>query len=108
MITENEVPKRRYVRVNLPKGLLVAWQVGGKRTASPAQTLGLGGIYIRTKQPPAVGSILQLIFDSPEGEVRARAEVRSVDEGRGMGVAFVGMDNSGRARLNNFLRRINV
>lgn len=99
-------PSRRYGRLGLPKGMLVAWQASGKRTVSRVATLGLGGIFISTPKPPPVGEIVRLVFDVPSGEVRARAIVRSSLAGRGMGVEFTAMDLEARAHLDRLLKRL--
>jgi hypothetical protein len=65
-------------------------------------TLGLGGLFICTPEPPAVGTIIQLLIDMPGGEVRARAIVRNV-EPEGMGVEIMSMRQEDRARLGRFL-----
>jgi hypothetical protein len=68
--------------------------------------MGLGGLFIRTKEPPAAGTIIQLLIDLPGGEVRARGIVRSVKVGEGMGVGIVSMNPEDRARLNKFLGQL--
>ena len=97
---------RRYPRVGLPKGMSVAWQAGGERIVSRIGTLGLGGLFIYTQRSAAVGDVLKLVFDTPGGEVRARAVVRSYEAGRGMGVEFTSMQSEARARLTQLLRRL--
>jgi len=97
---------RRYPRVGLPKGPLVAWQGTGERFVSRVGTLSLGGLFIRTADPLPVGAILKLFFDLPGGEVRARAVVRSVEPKKGMGVEFTGMGYEARARLHQVLKRL--
>jgi len=104
MITKKEV--RRYPRVGLPKGMLVAWQSGGDRIVSRIETMGLGGLFIQTPDPPEVGMILKLVFQLPGGDVRARAVVRNSEKGAGMGVEFTGMGYEARARLVQVLRRL--
>jgi hypothetical protein len=99
---------RRYSRIGLPRGIAVAWQAGGARIVSRVGTLGLGGLFIYTKKPAAVGDVLKLVFDVPGGEVRARAVVRSVDTGKGMGIEFTSMQPEARARLTQLLRRLRV
>ena len=99
-------PTRRYCRLTLPKGMLVAWQGSGERTISRVATLGLGGIFISTLKPPPVGAIVRLVFDVPTGEVRARAVVRSSQAGRGMGVEFTAMSLEARARLDKLLKQL--
>jgi hypothetical protein len=69
-------------------------------------TLGLGGVFIYTKRTAAVGDVIKLVFDVPDGEVRARAVVRSFESGRGMGVEFTAMQSDDRARLTQLLRRL--
>lgn len=98
--------QRRYPRIGLPRGMSVAWQAGGERIVSRVGTLGLGGIFIHTRMPPAVGEVVKLVFDVPGGEVRARAVVRSSTAGRGMGVEFTAMQPEARARLTQLLRRL--
>jgi hypothetical protein len=82
---------RRFPRVKLAKGMLVAWQHGNRRGVSRVATLGLGGLFIATTDPAPEGTLIRLLFDVPDGEVRARATVRNVKEGQGMAVAFVNM-----------------
>jgi hypothetical protein len=97
---------RRYTRIGLPKGITVAWQAGGARIVSRIGTLGLGGVFIYTKQPAAVGEVLKLVFDVPGGEVRARAVVRSMVINKGMGIEFTAMQPEARARLTQLLSRL--
>ena len=95
---------RRYTRVGLPKGMLVAWQHSGIRSVSRVRVLALGGLFIATPKPPCVGATIQLIFEVPGGDVRARATVRDSQQGKGMGVEFTAMGSDARARLNNLMK----
>jgi hypothetical protein len=98
--------KRRYPRVELPKGMWVAWHDGGRRWASRVQTLGMGGLFINIPDPPVVGTVVKLLFEVPSGEVRAQAVVRNVKPGQGMGVEFRQMAMEDRARLHQLLKRL--
>ena len=104
MLTASQ--NRRYPRIHLPKGMLVAWQASGERVVSRIGTLGLGGLFIRTPEPAAVGETIKLFFELPGGEVRARAVVRHSEPGKGMGVAFTAMGQEARARLYQLLKRL--
>ena len=95
---------RRYTRVGLPKGILIAWEHSGIRKVSRVEVLALGGIFISTPQPPGVGEVIRLIFEVPGGEVRARARVRDSQTGKGMGVEFTAMAQEARARLNRLMK----
>jgi hypothetical protein len=103
-MTERNV--RRYSRAKVPMETLVVWKHGTQKSVSRAQNLGLGGLFVSTQQPPAVGTSLQLLFNAPEGEVRARAIVRNVIPGRGMGLGIVSMEPEHRARLDRWLRKL--
>jgi len=98
--------KRRFARVALPKGMLVAWQHSGVRAVSRVATLGLGGLFIATSDPAPVGAVVKIVFDVPGGEVRAQAIVKNVKAGQGMAVAFIDMGNPDRARLDQLLKKL--
>ncbi len=98
--------KRRYPRVALPKGMLVAWQCTDGKGISHIVTLGLGGLFVSTPDPAPVGTLLKLLFDVPGGEVRARAIVKNIKPGEGMAAAFIDMGYEDRARLNQLVKRL--
>jgi hypothetical protein len=103
---ETKTVKRRFPRVKLPKGMLVAWQHTGGRSVSRVATLGLGGLFISTSDPPSIGAVVKIVFDVPGGEVRARAIVKNVKAGQGMAVAFIEMGYADRARLDQLLKKL--
>jgi hypothetical protein len=93
-------PTRRHPRVKSPKGLFVAWEAGSHRSVSRLETLSLGGVFIHTPEPAPVGSMINMLLDMPNGDVRARAIVRRVAPSKGMGIEFISMTPEDRARLN--------
>ncbi len=97
---------RRYPRVGLPKGMLIAWEHGGERVVSRVGTLGLGGLFIFTPEPPPVGEALTLFFEAPDRSIRARAIVRESMPGKGMGIEFTSIEAEARARLGALLKRL--
>ena len=98
-----EKKSRRYSRVGIPKGILVAWEHSGIRKVSKVSVLALGGLFISTSEPPPNGDTIKLIFDVPGGEIRARALVRDSQPRKGMGVEFTAMRLEARARLNHLM-----
>src|SRR5258708_2040255 len=104
-MTESE-NKRRYPRVRVPKNALVAWKNGSQKFVSPVENLALGGLFIRTKDPLNAGTMLQLVFNTPQGQVRVRAVVRNVKAGEGMGVAIVSMEQEDRGRVDQWLKQL--
>ncbi|HKM90383.1 MAG TPA: PilZ domain-containing protein [Candidatus Acidoferrales bacterium] len=104
-MAESAAPKkRRYPRVSAPKAIQVAWQTSARKGISRVSTFGLGGLFLHEADPPPNGSLIQLFFEIPGGQVRARGTVRSVEAGRGMGVEFTQMRQEERARLANMIR----
>ena len=97
---------RRYTRVPLPKGALVAWEHSGKRKISTASVLALGGLFISTPEPPPKGDFINLVLEVPGGEVRARALVCDSQPGKGMGIEFTVMGQGERARLNQLIKTL--
>src|SRR3984893_16292232 len=104
-----EIPKherRRHPRYRAPKDLLVGWQGAGKRNVSNAEELGVGGVFLLVAHPLSAGTHVEMLFDVPSGEVRARAIVRHGRAGHGMGVQFVHIGCDERARTHRFLKQL--
>ena len=99
-----DVELRRYARVAPPKSLRVAWQSGTRRAVSYLESMGLGGLFVATRQPVPIRSMVNVLLDLPLGEVRARAVVRRVTFARGMGLEFMAMTQEDRARLTRALQ----
>ena len=95
---------RKYPRVRPPRSFLVAWQSGMTRDVSYMDSLALGGLFIRTKSPVPLRSAVQLLLDTPAGQIRGRAIVRRVHERKGMAVQIIAMDPGDRALLHHELR----
>jgi tetratricopeptide (TPR) repeat protein len=104
MSDPNADKRRKYPRIRVPKGMFVGWRSPRQHTVSSAREMGLGGIFLSTPQPADLGSTVELIFDVPSGEVRARCTVRYVSPGSGMGLQFVQMRSDHRERLSRYLR----
>jgi len=68
--------------------------------------LGVGGVFLLVAHPLSAGTHVEMLFDVPSGEVRARAIVRHGRAGHGMGVQFVHMGSDDRARLHRFVKQL--
>jgi PilZ domain len=97
---------RRYARVRLPKGTLVAWEHSGIRKVSSVTVLALGGLFISTPEPPPAGNFIKLVLEIPGGEVRARALICDSQPGKGMGIEFKSMGQDARARLHQLMKAL--
>jgi hypothetical protein len=103
---DQDSERRVYPRFAAPKGTIVAWHRFNKRAVSAVDNLGLGGLFIRTPDPPPVGTFTQLLIDAPTGEVRCRAAVQRSSPKQGMGVKFIAMENEHRARFAGRLKTL--
>lgn len=85
--------------------MAVAWRSGSQQGVCRLGTMAIGGLFLKTAEPPSKGSTLELLFDVATGaQVRARAVVCNSIPGKGMGVKFVRMQAEDRSRLNQFLK----
>jgi tetratricopeptide (TPR) repeat protein len=95
--------RRKYPRMRVPKGMCVGWKTSSQSKVSRIEDVGLAGIFISTPNPPSAGTLLEMLFDLPNGEIRARAIVRRSQQGKGMGVQFVQMRPEDRAKLSRYM-----
>ncbi|HKV48227.1 MAG TPA: PilZ domain-containing protein [Candidatus Acidoferrales bacterium] len=106
--TKRQGPEnRRNPRVEIVKGVWVAWRTDGAPVVSRVRDLSAGGVFISTNAPLSKGSPIQLLFSLPEGEMRIEGIVRYSGAGKGMGVEFTQMGVADRARLQELIRRLN-
>jgi hypothetical protein len=96
---------RRFTRIATPKGVWVAWQDGARQEVSRVQDLNIGGLFVTTDHPSALGTSISILLAVQEGEIRARAVVRNLSA-RGMGVEFVELREQDSARLQRLIARL--
>jgi hypothetical protein len=98
--------RRRYTRVQTPKGVWVAWQAESqKQSVSRVSDLNLGGLFIATPSPLPVGADLTVLLSVPEGEIRGRSKVRNATP-EGMGVEFIEIAKPDQDRLQALISRL--
>jgi len=102
------VENRQYPRLKPPKSVLAAWRSGMQRDVCYVESLGLGGIFLRTKKKVAIRSLVQVLLDMPLGQVRGRGVVRRHQEHFGIGIQFISMDPEDRGRLVRQLRDLEI
>jgi PilZ domain len=99
---------RRDARIPVAQGIWVAWTAGGPRIVSRVRDLSAGGVFVSTRDPIPVATVVEMLFSLPEGEIRVKGIVRFSDEERGFGVEFTKMGPTDRARLLDLLRRLHA
>lgn len=100
------IEKRKSPRLIPPKSVVAAWKSGVLRDVSYVESLGLTGLFLRTKKQVALRSPVQLLLDMPLGQVRGRAVVRWCEEQHGIGLQIIAMDQEDRARLFRQLKAL--
>jgi len=79
-----------------------------QREVSYVENLAIGGVFLRTKKKVAIRSLVQVLLDMPQGQVRGRGVVRRHQEHYGIAVQFIAMDPEDRGRLIRQIRDLTV
>ena len=100
-------PSRRYnSRIETPGDVWVYWQCNERDDTARVQDVSLGGLFIETTKPRALGLTAKVDFLVQEGQIRADAVVRHVQRGRRLGLKFTAVSDGNRRRLIALLNRL--
>jgi hypothetical protein len=106
VLTEAPIYSRRFTaRIELQDRVCVYWSCAGKDDLSPIRNLSTGGLFLETARRGVVGAIAKLDFLVPEGQVRAEAVIKHVEQGQGLGLKFLSVRDEDRVRLAEFMKR---
>ncbi len=94
--------RRRFRRVMIPPDAPLRCCGSGFRGA--VRVLGEGGMLVDTIHPSPGGTELEVVIEVPE-PIRARCISRDYEPGWGMGVEFVSLEHSERARIRELIAR---
>ena len=111
MLHQTAAPARRfYSRMKTPGTLFVSWGCcGGHEETSVVGDLSLGGLFIVTDcQAAAIDKETHLKFLVNEGPIRAKAVVRHVNPGRGLGLEFTAQSERDCSRLIGLMNRFTL
>ena len=95
--------------------LLVAYRTVDGFITDWAVNISRGGIFINTRNPLAVGSIVRLIISLPDAAfpfdltgrvIRVHPNDPDSDQVPGMGIEFIDVDEDKRVRLERFVDRL--
>jgi uncharacterized protein (TIGR02266 family) len=95
--------------------LLVAYRTVDGFITDWAVNISRGGMFINTRNPLSVGSIVRLIVSLPDAAfpfdltgrvIRVHPHDPNSDTAPGMGIEFVDVDEEKRARLERFVERL--
>ncbi len=101
------IPSRRhYPRVEKPHGVSVYWNCKGLEDTSRVRDLSTGGLFVETEEVRDVDATIRLDFLVQEGQIRAKAVVRHVKPGRGLGLKFSALTEEDGPRLAALTTRL--
>lgn len=95
--------------VRVPKMLEIEYSADCPPIRTRMQDLSETGLFLESHFPLAVGTLIDLRFDLPDGNpetIACRARVRNVDPMVGLGVEFVDMPPVVRKRLRMYVASI--
>jgi PilZ domain-containing protein len=101
------IPSRRhYPRVEKAHGVWVYWNCKGREDTSRVRDLSTGGLFVETEEARDVDATISLDFLVQEGQIRARAVVRHVKPGSGLGLKFTALTEEDGPRLIALMTRL--
>ena len=101
------IPSRRhYPRVETPDGVWVYWNCKGREDTSRVRDLSTGGLFFETEEVQDLDATIRLDFLVQEGQIRARAVVRHVKPGSGLGLKFTALTEEDGPRLTALMARL--
>jgi hypothetical protein len=68
--------------------------------------MSMGGLFIETLHPRAMGVLTRLHFLVQEGQIRADAIVKHAESGVGLGLRFTALSEQDRPKLAALLNRL--
>ena len=98
--------RRNTSRVDQPEVVWVIWSCDGHDEISRVRDLSLGGLFVETPSPRAVGATAMLDFLVQEGQIRADAVVRHLKPAHGVGLEFTQMTDGDITQLAILLNRL--
>jgi len=98
--------RRRYPRVEKPQGVWVYWNCKGREDTSRVRDLSTGGLFVETAEARGVDATVWLDFLVQEGQIRAKAIVRHVKPGIGLGLKFIALTEEDGPRLTALMTRL--
>ena len=98
--------RRRYPRVGKPEGVWVYWNCKGRADTSRVRDLSTGGLFVETADARDVDVTIRLDFLVQEGQIRAKAVVRHVRPGSGLGLKFTELAAEDGPRLAALMSRL--
>jgi PilZ domain len=96
--------RRRHPRYQVSLEIEVRESATSFSSRGSTTDVSLGGCYVATIFPLAVGSKIEFTMWAGEDSVRGRGTVQTCHPGVGMGIQFLDLDSEARIKLERHLR----
>jgi hypothetical protein len=80
--------RRQHKRVDNPESVWVYWRCGRNEDTSRVRDISVGGVFVETKKILPIDADIELNFLVEDGGILAKAAVRYVLAGVGVGLQF--------------------
>jgi PilZ domain len=96
---------RRHRRILIPSGHTLVVHSNGQQLEGTVTVIGLGGMFIRTRNSQPHGAVLDLTVEDPIARFEAQCTVRNVAE-NGLGLEITKITPENEQRLGALLLRL--
>jgi len=106
-LPKNVIYSRRTTpRVDTDDGVHALWYCNSRGDLSHVQNLNLGGLFLETRLQKDLGAFVEIDFLVSEGPIHARAVVRHVAAGHGLGLKLIAMSDQHRLHFGALMKRL--
>jgi hypothetical protein len=98
--------RRQHKRVENPPGVWVFWRCGRSEDTSRVRDMSVGGVFIETRKILPVDATVELNFLVEDGGIVAKAAVRYVLPGVGVGLQFKNVRTEDQPHFAAMMKRI--
>lgn len=101
------IDKRRYQRILVPSGhaILARCHINGRHFDGIVTVIGLGGMFVRTRESSSPGTLLQVSLTDPIISFDSECAVRDCTE-MGIGLEIVGIEPAAQRKLRFLLEHL--
>ncbi|HTV59303.1 MAG TPA: PilZ domain-containing protein [Verrucomicrobiae bacterium] len=101
------IDKRRYQRILVPSGhaILARCHLNGRRFDGIVTVIGLGGMFVRTRESLPPGTILQIALTDPIVSFDSECAVRDCTQ-TGIGLEIVSIEPAAQRKLRFLLEQL--
>jgi hypothetical protein len=98
--------RRQHKRVDTPEGVWAYWRCGRSEDTSRVRDISVGGVFIETKKILPMNATVELNFLVQDGGIDAKATVRYVLPGVGVGLQFKNVRTEDQDHFATMMKRI--